>query len=64
MSSERGKKRRLMEVYDDDAEDKVYRFKILLADGHSVGLKIRNPPQKKLPLKDFIDLVEEADINV
>ena len=29
MSSERGKKRRLMEVYDDDAEDKVYRFKIV-----------------------------------
>ena len=49
MSSARGKKRRLMEVNDDDDEDKVYRFKILLAEGNSVGLKIRNPPQTNCP---------------
>ncbi|KAF3432812.1 hypothetical protein FNV43_RR23914 [Rhamnella rubrinervis] len=54
MSSERGKKRRLM----DDDDEKVYRFKILLPDGIAVVLNIRDPPHPKLLLMDFIELVK------
>lgn len=55
-------KRKLFLVDDDEDEyDDIvpmYRFKILIPNGTSVELKLRNP-NPEMPLRDFIGLVKE-----
>lgn len=59
MSSQGGKKRQLVEIEKASDADRVYRFRVLLPNGVTIGLSIRDPPQSRLPLKDFIGLVKE-----
>ncbi|KAL5567763.1 hypothetical protein UlMin_024338 [Ulmus minor] len=57
MSSRRGKKRMLVEC-DDEDNKKVYEFKILIPNGVSVGLKLRNPVLE-MPFREFVGLIRE-----
>lgn len=59
MWSQRGKKRQLVEIEKASDADRVYRFRVLLPNGVTIGLSIRDPAQLRLPLKHFIGLVEE-----
>ncbi|KAF5442725.1 hypothetical protein F2P56_035352 [Juglans regia] len=52
-------KRQLVELYDeDDGIDTVYRFKVLLPNGTSIGLTVRDIPLPEMPFGDFINLVK------
>lgn len=52
------KKRQLVELYDEEDDiDMVYRFKLLLPNGTSIGLTVRDPLPKML-FEDFIGLVK------
>ena len=57
--SQKGKKRLLVEIGDGyGGEVEVFRFKILLPNGTSVGLNLRDPGPK-MPFDEFIKLVKE-----
>lgn len=60
-SRRNGKKRQLVEISGDGSADEVYRFKILLPNGTSVGLNVRVPD---MPFEDFITLVKEEYFRV
>ncbi|XP_059434267.1 structural maintenance of chromosomes flexible hinge domain-containing protein GMI1 [Corylus avellana] len=52
-------KRRLVELYDDDNEiGRVYRFKVLLPNGTSIGLTVTDPG-REMPFRNFIGLVKD-----
>lgn len=52
-------KRQLVELYEDDDDiDTVYRFKVLLPNGTSIGLTVRDIPLPEMPFGDFINLVK------
>ncbi|GMJ14975.1 GAMMA-IRRADIATION AND MITOMYCIN C INDUCED 1 [Hibiscus trionum] len=53
------KKRRL--VFDDEDSDPVHRrFKVLLPNGTSVGLTLKDSPEPEISFQAFIDLIREA----
>lgn len=53
------KKRQMVELYDHDNEiDRLYRFKVLLPNGTSIGLTVTDPGPE-MPLRDFIGLVRD-----
>ncbi|CAN1250771.1 Structural maintenance of chromosomes flexible hinge domain-containing protein GMI1 [Linum perenne] len=50
-------KRKLV-LDDEDDDNRVYRFKVLLPNGLMVGVRLDNPAPQ-LPLQDFVKLVEK-----
>ncbi|XP_024029787.1 uncharacterized protein LOC112094052 [Morus notabilis] len=60
-SRQRGMKRQLVEI--SKGGDEVYRFKILLPNGTSIGLNVRDPGPE-MPFDDFINLVKEEYFRV
>ena len=60
-SRRNGKKRQLVEISGDGSADEVYRFKILLPNGTSVGLNVR---VRVMLFEDFITLVKEEYFRV
>lgn len=53
------RKRQLVELYDDDNEiNRVYRFKVLLPNGTSIGLTVTDPVPE-MPFRDFIGFVKD-----
>ena len=49
---------RKRQVVDDDIIDLVYRFKVLLPNGTSIGLTVRDP-DPEMSFEDFIGLVKD-----
>ena len=49
---------RKRQVLDDDDIDVVYRFKVLLPNGTSIGLTVRDP-DPEMPFEDFIAMVKD-----
>lgn len=49
---------RKRQVVDDDDIDLVYRFKVLLPNGTSIGLTVRDP-NPEISFEDFIGLVKD-----
>lgn len=60
-SRQSGMKRQLVEI--SKGGDEVYRFKILLPNGTSIGLNVRDPGPE-MPFDDFISLVKEEYFRV
>ncbi|KAL0762198.1 hypothetical protein Bca101_078349 [Brassica carinata] len=58
MSNRRPPKRALVQVDDDDEEDKFYKLKILLPNGTNVTLTLNNP-QPEMSIRNFVNLVKE-----
>ncbi|KAK9036637.1 hypothetical protein V6N11_078631 [Hibiscus sabdariffa] len=58
-SHSRGLKRRL--AFDDEDSDVVHRrFKVLLPNGTSVGLTLKDGPDPEISFQGFIDLIRDA----
>ncbi|KAF3590672.1 hypothetical protein DY000_02026153 [Brassica cretica] len=58
MSNRRPPKRALVQVDDDEEEDKSYKLKILLPNGTNVTLTLNNP-QPEMSMRNFVNLVKE-----
>ncbi|WZZ01082.1 hypothetical protein YC2023_073410 [Brassica napus] len=58
MSNRRPLKRALVQVDDDEEEDKFYKLKILLPNGTNVTLTLNNP-QPEMSMRNFVNLVKE-----
>lgn len=63
MSSQRGTKRQAIEIEENDGKEKVYRFKILLPSGVSIGLNVRDPPPK-MPVDEFVSMVKREYVRL
>ncbi|PON72057.1 hypothetical protein PanWU01x14_068990 [Parasponia andersonii] len=63
MLCQKGKKRQFVEISDDGGISEVYRFRILLPNGTTVRLNVRDPGPK-MPLADFIALVKDEYFRV
>lgn len=55
----KGKKRQLVELYNDEDDiDKVYKFKVLLPNGTSIGITVIDPGPE-MPIGHFVSLVKD-----